>query len=174
MRPLILTSLFSLLVVSIAVAQVPDQERQQPLRGIREIRVVVESLHPSSTAAGLVVSQIQAEAELQLRKRGVPVMRSTSSTESPYLYLRVTTRKDSSGGYPYNVELLLRDMVRLVRDNTIATRATTWNFIRGGYLDYTGGKDELAQDIQKDIRDIVNKFVDDYVAANLQKQMKPN
>jgi hypothetical protein len=160
-----LITLLWLLVATTTAAQERDNERA-PLRGIRELRVVVEQLHASSTAAGLNASQLQTDVERQLRDRGIPVARSEPS-EAPYLYLRVTTRKGPGTGYPFSIELLVRDLVQLVRDPTITTRATIWTRNRGGYLDYAdSNRDELARDVRDAIREMVNRFTDDYAAAN--------
>ena len=165
MRPLPLTTLLWLVVATTAVAQEPDNERA-PLRGIRELRVVVERLHASSTAAGLNASQLQTDIERHLRDRGVPIVPS-APFESPYLYLRVTTRKGPGSGYPFSIELLVRDLVHPVRDATITTRATIWTRNRGGYLDYAGSnRDELARDVREAVKEMVNRFADDYAAAN--------
>jgi hypothetical protein len=122
MRLLGLISLVWLAVATTTVAQELGDE-PAPLRGIRELRVVVERLHASSTAAGLDASQLQADVERQLRERGIPVVPSAPA-ESPYLYLRVTTRRGPGTGYPFVIDLLVRDLVHLLRDPTITTRAT--------------------------------------------------
>src|SRR5262245_7774520 len=117
---LLFVLLIGLVTAPIASAQEPEQERLA-LRGIKGLRVEVEKLHETSTAAGLDAARIKNDIELQLRRRRVPVQPSTQVSEAPYLYLRVTTRKGA--GYTFVIELLLRDHVRLVRDSTISTRA---------------------------------------------------
>jgi hypothetical protein len=145
-----------------AAAQDTEQERR-PLRGMREIRVVVESLHPSGLAVGLVASQLQTSVEVQLRKHGVPVAASSAPGESGYLYLKVITRQVPEGGFPFNIDLQLRDLVYLVREPAVTTRATTWARYKGGYAKNI---DELALQVHESIGALVEMFADEYVAAN--------
>ena len=155
------------LAATAAFAQAPEPAHEA-LRGLHELRVTVEELHSSATDAGLSKSLLETEVNTTLRGRGiVTVATSAAPPELPYLYLRVTTRKASSNGYPFFIELMLREPVLLARDNTVRSQATTWYWMSGGYISAVDST-RLAPDIREAVRDMTNRFADDYFRANSQ------
>src|SRR2546429_418053 len=163
---------FPLLLLAIpALAHAQDRELvSRPLRGVRKMCVAVESLHPSATAVGLTVEGLQAAVEQRLRQLGITVISSKSCAPSPWLYLRVTTRQGSDGGFFASLELSFHDGVRLVRDSTVNISAATWMSAgRAGYV----AANESAQLIRDAVNDLMGEFASDYVSANPKRLPPP-
>lgn len=156
------------LVATAAFAQAPERAHEA-LRGLHQLRITVEQLHSSATDAGLSTSLLETEVQTMLRHRGVAtVATSAAPLELPNLYLRVTTRQASSGGYPFFIELMLREPVLLARDNTVRSQATTWYWMRGGYIS-AEDSNLLALEITEAVRAMTNRFAEDYFRANPQR-----
>jgi hypothetical protein len=118
--------------------------------------VVVENLKPDVERDGLNASTLQTDVELKLRQAGIRVEETTA-----YLYVRVTTLKREAM-YAYSMTANLSQHVVLVRDPAISANAVTWNALGGiGMV----GSARLSV-IRDYVRDVVDEFVNAYLAAN--------
>jgi hypothetical protein len=80
----------------------------------------------------------------------------------PYLYLRVGTTKNETGLYAYDIDLELRQAVRLTRNPAITSSATTWR--APGWVGIV--RDRNLSKVREGIRDVVDEFLNAYLAAN--------
>jgi hypothetical protein len=148
--------LVGLLLTCLVVPASVLADERDTLRGIRAIKVVVENLKPDVERDGLNASTLQTDVELKLRQAGIRVEETTA-----YLYVRVTTLKREAM-YAYSMTANLSQHVVLVRDPAISANAVTWNALGGiGMV----GSARLSV-IRDYVRDVVDEFVNAYLAAN--------
>jgi len=102
--------------------------------------------------------QIETDVELQLRKVGIRIDKSADE----YLYVRATVMEVGEMGFVYHLEVSVKQKVTLARDPSILTEGITWD---QGYL-ATVPKGGARNVIREDIRDLVDKFLNDYLAVN--------
>jgi hypothetical protein len=141
------------------------------LIGIKGVYVIVSSLYPEVEEAGLTNSQIQSDVELKLRLAGIKVLNyelkkmiketGEITLTKPAVFIYVTSRKGLQGAIVYNISCELQQTVILVRNPSIETYATTWN---DSALDVGSIKD-----MRELIKDVVDKFINAYLAVNPKK-----
>ncbi|MBN1391992.1 MAG: hypothetical protein JW947_04220 [Sedimentisphaerales bacterium] len=143
------------------------------LMGLRGVLVLVEDLNPEVEKYGLTKQQLQIDVELRLRQNGIRVLSQKerlSTSEAPYLYVNVNTmtdRTDSPRLVSFSILLELKQNVFLVKDTSplkLCT-ASTWQSFLMGRVDL--GKITFIRD---SVKDIVDKFINDYLAANPKEQ----
>jgi len=155
------------------------------LRLVEDLYVLVEDLPKDFNDMGLTKDQIETNAELNVRKAGIPI-RSHSSN---YLYININGLKLlSSGdivGYTYNVSVQFKQLalefgnlmrlkdVGLCKENelsieNICDRVITWETSSIGYTGkYAGNVGRIVQD---GIDNHVNKFLNDLLAAKQEQK----
>lgn len=136
------------------------------LAGLEEIKVIVEQLKPEAKKYGLTTQELQTDVELQLRQYGIRVLSPYEKHETPSyptLSLRIAIIineeiKVAAGA----IDLELSQTVLLRRDTTkVFVDAPTWQQI-GVWL---VGVNNL-KDVRKEVKDYVDVFINDYLAAN--------
>jgi hypothetical protein len=147
-----------------------DNEYTRPsLRGLPGVMVAMEHLTPPVDQDGLTVGQLQTAVELRLRQAGIRVLTAEDMVSTPgyaYLYIRVTlTSSANSGIYGYIIEVHLMQRVRLARDPTQVTTATTWE------TGWVGTAEAL--DVGRDVRQHVIARVDQFITAYLAVNAEP-
>ncbi len=162
--PAMAISAFMLALVSPAVAQDLKSDRAT-LVGLTGVGVVVENVDPTAEKDGLARSTLQNDVELKLRQAGIRVLSENeliSAPGFPTLYLQVTAIRHEMGLYAYCIKLEVQQVVRLLRDPSITSAATTWE-ARGeiGVV----GKQNLST-VREYVRDQVDQFINAYLAAN--------
>lgn len=146
-------------------------EDKRMLVGVQGMNVFVEQLNADAKEVGLREEQIQVDVELRLRLAGIMVLSEDEPirTRSPIFYVRVfAVRQDAREGsnlppiYGVYVDVDLYELALLERDPNITIRGSTWNrnFI------VVGGKDGIESMVRGGIRDSVDVFINDYLAAN--------
>ena len=142
-------------------------QRRVVLSGLKGMDVIVEDLNPAGKEIGLSKERIQTDVELKLRLAGIKVLSKEEWLDAkgrPYLYVRVTALKSTTLSlYSCFVEVSLYEQVVLVRDPKIVTSASTCR--SGGYI-MSGGSDVVKESVRKTIKDLVDEFINDYLAAN--------
>ncbi|MGE0823746.1 MAG: hypothetical protein AB7G75_03350 [Candidatus Binatia bacterium] len=145
----------------------PDA-KQESLRGLKGIGVVIEPLQPETEQDGLTQSLIRTDVELALRQAGIHVLsqeESVSEPGSPYLYINLNTVKSevlyAFTSYLYSLQVSFRQEVTLTRDPQIRVSAATW---QSGVLGSISASN--LQNLRKTIRDSLDQFINDYLAAN--------
>ncbi len=141
------------------------EESRRSLAGRRGVHVKVEDISPDAERDGLTATGLQTDVELRLRLAGIRVLTEAESLAMPdnaLLYLNVTTLK-RGGRYSYTINLTLSQRVRLERDLSIQrVPGTTW--IATGTIG-TVGVNKLGT-VRKAVRDMVDQFINAYLAAN--------
>ncbi len=163
---LIMGIVFAIVICnSFVLAQ--DQERRAILRGLQGCGVIVEDLEPEIERDGLTKEQIQTDMELKLRMAGIKVLSREEAFKTggaPYFYLNVAAMEifsehGASRGYIYYMSVSLKERVLPVR-NGDTVWGTTWE--RPGFLGVTTN----LTDIRQGAKDLVDYFINDYLAAN--------
>jgi hypothetical protein len=151
-----------LLLISTATAlgQARLDLNRAPLKGLKKFHVLIESFDAESQSAGLSTEQLRTDVELRLRRSRVPVQ---DSGYDAYLYVNVNPLRLSVGNaWAYAIHVGFRDSVTLDRDKSIGCLAETWD--TGGIFVVPTGK--LVANVREHIGDYVDKFINDYLAAN--------
>jgi len=147
---------------------------RQSLVGLPGVYVLVEETHPDVKRDGLTKTTLRTDVELHLRQGGIRIMtkeESFSAPGAPYLYLNINTVKfkDEPGWYAYSIDLELTQGVRLDRKPSIPLNAITWN--ARGSVGVVGARQ--LRTVRQYVRDMVDQFINDYLAANPKKERLP-
>jgi hypothetical protein len=148
-------SLFLLFLPLCFSGQTPDI-RSAPLKGIKNMDVVVEDLTQAAAGIGLTRERIQSVTELKLRREGISVP-SAFSFVLPYLYIRINVV-----GKAFSIDVSLKEDVTLKRDASITCGAATWSRNATGV---SGDSPYIIQGLQE----ILDEFLNDYYKANPKK-----
>lgn len=136
------------------------------LAGLQGMYVVVEDLDLDAKEAGLTEEKIRADVELKLRLAGIKVLsveEGLATKSKAFLYVDVTTVKEKLHQvYAGSVEVSLWERVYLARDPNTITLAATWDKIGIGL----GSSDIARRKIRESVKDLVDEFINDYLAAN--------
>jgi hypothetical protein len=146
-----------------ASVNIMELQNRTVLRDLKELAASVEGLDSEIEKDGLNAATLKTDMELQLRGAGIKVL----SREELYqikgatgLYLNVHVLKHDSAGYIYNVNLSLKEEARLIRMAYLAPLATTWE------SEVSLGVTPNISDIRATVKDLVDEFIDMYLAAN--------
>jgi hypothetical protein len=161
-------------------------DEQKVLVGLKGIEVVIEEISPEAERLGLTRNQIQVDVELRLRKAGVRVLTKEEILETPgmpWLYVNLTIMFDKD--FPiaaFSQQVELKEYVTLDRPGTMPsaaediakkygigipgfrTRGVIWDKSSTGTV---GNK--MIRALRETVDDEVDKFINDYLAANPKK-----
>lgn len=136
-----------------------DKFSRETLAGLPGVAVIIEEVKPP-----LQKSTIQTDVELRLRRAGIRVLSEEErlqTTGFPYLYVNVNHMGDNIAAKGVSVEL--RQSARLVREpHVLVPSASTWAVGSVG----TVGKESLVDGVRKDVRNIVDIFINAYLSVN--------
>jgi hypothetical protein len=135
-------------------------DEQKALVGLKGVQVLVSKIDPQAEHLGLTRNQIQTDVELGLRKGGVKVLTVGDMSEAPgypALWVFVGTNI-KQGLVSYSIRICLIELVTLGRG--FQTTGTIWNDSAGGVRTIN------ASEIRKIVGDLVDEFINDYLAAN--------
>jgi hypothetical protein len=136
------------------------------LRGLATIKVSVGSLGPGIEQPVIRREQVQTDVELSLRKAGIRI-----DEQSPaLLQVVVSILEASRSHYAYSIRVELLQPAVLKRDPSIATPARTWERGATGIMN----KGELVSDVRQTIKEFLDDFCNDYLAANEPKRASPS
>ena len=162
------------IIVGAIVCWAGGKYERKSLVGIEGIWVYVEDLNPDAKAAGLRKDLFQTDIELKLRLAGIKVLSKEeylTTSGRPYLFLsiHVLTSNDNPPFYAVATGLNLRQGVFLTRDLKIeSVDAITW--LEAGVLLLS--RRYLESDIRKQIKQMTDIFINDYLAANPKEREK--
>lgn len=154
-----------------------DPEKRS-LRGLKAVQVLV-SLKPEVERQGLTRQQLQKDVERRLGQAGIrtltigEMMRDQLFYEVPTLlimhFVKDLPRTDVPKDVPTefigdNVIVKLDQYARLERDPSIELSVATWE--RTGLLVCPRWTPLQAREVRKRVMDLIDKFINDYVAAN--------
>lgn len=157
---------FILLTSKFPLSAINGRSNRATLQGLKGIGVLVENLPPEVEKEGITKNQLQIEVELKLREAGIKVLSREECLKTPgepYLYINinVNTAKTESDIYPYSIDVMFIQKVSLVRDPQQTTYSVTWS---------TGGVGSVSKQLMNPLRssvsDIVNVFIQAYLAEN--------
>ena len=158
--------LFILLGVGVLHAQDgPVGDSIDSLKGLRPIAVVVEDIPELRNV--LSSSTLKMAADEKLRQNDVTVESDAGGLKAltPYVSVNVNVFRTSDGRYfIYNVRVSLRRMGSFYNPDSNSSnliRAETWS---RGSVGITGVSD--SGPIRDTVTDLLDEFVDDYLAAN--------
>ena len=138
---------------------VSAQDNRNTLRGLQGFPVVVARLGAEIEKDGLTKEQLQTDTEQRLRMAGIKVFSLEEAAQekgSPYFYLHVHVDKLKSGCYSYNISTELIEPAYPLWE-------TAWT-----QLELMGLSCNLSE-IRQQAQDMVDEFINEYLAAN-QKQ----
>ncbi len=142
---------------------------KEVLQGLEGVLVIVEDMRPEAEKKGLTRQALQTDTELQLRQYGIKVLtpeECVSTPGGPYLYINVNV---IIGGEIYAAAAItveLREEVLLLREpKRTYYGASTW---KTGHVESLGLR--RIKEIRGSVKDHVNEFINDYLAANPKEQ----
>ena len=156
-KQILISVLLVLGLVSVVVAQ---SREAQSLKGITNLRVVVDYLQPNLESI-VNASQLQTDIELRLRQNGIII--DPSATALIYVTLNSVTAR-STPITATNIEIALMQSVMIPRNGRM-TLAVTWRAGRASMI----GNSMLAKSVKEDVQDLMNKFLNDYLTVNPKK-----
>jgi len=140
-------------------------EPHEILAGLPGVAIVVEDFEPGEERYGLTKQKFQTDVELRLRKHGVKVFSVEELVQvrgTPYLYVAVKPLIDKEYKIAAAVvSVELREETILLRNMSTSVRATTWSKKSVSLLGLT-----RFDTIREAVRDIIDIFINDYLAAN--------
>jgi hypothetical protein len=138
-------------------------DQQKALVGLKGVYVYVEEMDPQAERLGLTKDQIKTDVELRLRKAGVRVLTEKEGLEPPgipHLYVRLSiTFRQSGSRVNFLAKVALKEWVTLARG--FETFGAIWEKIC-----YGSKETRDIREIRKDVDDLIDYFINDYLAAN--------
>jgi len=141
---------------------------QWALIWLKGVMVWVKNIDPKIVPLGLTQEQVKTDVELRLRKAGIRVLTEKECRATmghPYLSVSISISEikisNDRVGYAYGIGVNLYETVMLARG--FEAIGSIWSVSSIGAF----GKD--ANPIPGSINDIVDKFINDYLAANPKK-----
>jgi hypothetical protein len=129
-----------------------------PLKGIKEVQVIVGNLDDASES--LTKDQILIDTELRLRKAGIKLSDYNALSTVPYLYIRVGTRRVSSGLYIDAILTQLNQKVILTRNPEMGVFSmASWNTECLGMV-------SSGREVRDAVGDQIDRFLNAYLDAN--------
>jgi len=125
--------------------------KSSPLKDIKTLAVLVEKLLEDETKIGLTQEEIQATAEMRLRREGIII---GNNITDPCLYINITVI-----GSAYSIRVEMREGATLTRI-PIPFTVTTW------YAESTGTHGGNSNSITIALQERLSGFVNDYYKAN--------
>jgi len=145
------------------------QQKRSTLRGLHGVALFVMGPGVEIEKYGLTESQIRTDVELKLRQSGVKVLSSKERYEMPgsplFGIFALVHKWPDSDVFSVHVYAKFTQEVVLERNRSILCNATTWETFPVGAVFSSG---EL-QDVRRMVKDHVEEFSNDYLAANLKE-----
>ena len=139
---------------------------KEVLQGLEGVSVWIEPIEQEVEKHGLTRQAIQTDTELQLRQYGIKVLTEEellSTPTVPILFINVNVMiHEKIPVVAAALDVELREAVLLLREpKRFCCAARTW---KTGVLVLVGL--DKIKDLRGDIKDLVNEFINDYLAAN--------
>jgi hypothetical protein len=138
--------------------------QRESLAGLRTVGVMIEELAPEAEQGGLTSNLLQTDVEVRLRKAGLRVAEGPERLQAPaFVYVNVNTAKwPRPKVYAVSVSVQLMEPVSLVRNPARRRLAATWD---NGAVGLAHASD-FAATVRAKVGDLVDRFLNDYLAAN--------
>jgi hypothetical protein len=138
-------------------------DEQKVLVGLKGVHVLVEEMNPKAERLGLNKPKIKTDVELRLRKAGIRVLTEKEQFEmpgGPALYVNINSY------FPPNIAIVAFSIdIELMEWVTLASGFKALGAIWRTRPVGIGRKDEMKE-IRGFIGDAVDRFINDYLAAN--------
>ena len=143
------------------------EEERKSLVGLKGCYVAVEIPEHGGKETGLTKQQLRTDVELKLRLAGIKVVSqkewfNSISRTSFFCVIVDSFEFETLPMRNYYIAASLSQMVSLVRDPTIRISAATWGQNYFGIVE----NDDFQKEIRKNVKDVVDEFINDYLAAN--------
>lgn len=138
------------------------KEHKKALSGLKGVSVIIEEFQPDFDIYELTTEQLQTDVELRLRKAGIKVGAIEKFPSSIYVNLNMRAVSACPGLYSYGLQIELQELVSLDRRPKVVLTGTLWSLGNSG----TVGKDKAKTDLRELVADLVDRFINDYLAAN--------
>jgi hypothetical protein len=152
--------------VSPLVGQGESESSRKTLAGLNGVFVWVGPVEDELQRNGLDTIQIRTDVELKLRQAGIPVRaeeQPSPGVHAPILYINLNALKSPDvPQYSFYVALQVGQEACLTRNPALTLRATTWSSGTFG----TVGQSKLGSFVRDKIRDLTDRFINAYLAAN--------
>jgi hypothetical protein len=157
MKHLVIAVLICLGTIVPAAAQ---HVEERALRGITKLDVVIEDLPPPIESI-ISAEQLKTDVEQRLKQNG---LRIESGRYIPYILVSLTALKHRSLSlFVYNVDVSFQQEGLIMNGTQLPV--TTWHRGTIGYA----GMNEFRDEARSAIRDLVDKFLNDYLSVNPKK-----
>jgi len=134
------------------------------LKGLKGVNVHVFLFDDESTQVNR--DTLQTKVELELRKAGIKVVSDMPDNNVGFLF--VVCQLDKAKDLPMYYGALsvsLHQDIKLIRNPKIMTRAQTWPLSKAPTIFIAGDK-VLEQQVDEILTDLLDIFLNDYLAAN--------
>ncbi len=132
------------------------------LRGLKEVFVEVEDLDFKLEREGLTTDHLRTDAVNKLKMAGIKVQsekESMTTPGSPHLHIMVKVLGTATGNYAAHIRVELREAVSLVRHPGMEVFTSTWTTGKFGVT-------HSLSDVRRQEQELIDKFVNEYLAAN--------
>ena len=139
--------------------------QRETLQRLPGVWVVVEHMPPELVKAGITSSDLQQETEETLRSAGLRILSQEECWQTPgmpWLYITVIVLKATDTVYAATIAAVLNQEVQLTRSPHMKTFGITWD--AGTHVGAVST--EQLPSIRRNLRELINKFVEDYQAMN--------
>jgi hypothetical protein len=156
-----------IIIVGVASAQAQQPANHiESLKGLTDVRVIIDGLSKEAEAAGLQKADIQAQIEKSLKSAGLRILAASERARgNPTLHLSMIAfpaSKQSDELFVYSIELSLSQEVRLSRSPAVRVQSPTW---RPTGAIGTTPKTELPK-LKITVDEFLKNFVNDVSTAN--------
>ena len=139
-------------------------EDRETLRGLKGFHVLVAELKDDIKQAGLTGSILKTDVELKFRKAGIRILtrdEALLTPGKPHLFVQVRAIKlKSPRGLFYLALVSFGQDAILSRNHSIQTSLVTWED------SFLGTTSEPLRSIREAVSDLVDEFMNDYLAVN--------
>ena len=132
------------------------------LRGLKEVFVEVEALDFRAEREGLTTEHLKEDAVNKLKMAGMKVQsekESMTTPGNPRLHIMVKVLGTATGDYAAHIRVELREAVSLVRHPGMEVFTSTWTTGKFGVT-------HSLADVRQQEQELIDKFVNEYLAAN--------
>jgi hypothetical protein len=133
---------------------------RRTLKGLKDFNVLIEKLDSEAKDGGLSEEQLKADVEQRLRRAQITV---SESSLAAWLYVNVNSMPlKTADSWAFSISIELNQAMTLDRDKSISCLAMTWNMGLIG----TRPSREFSSGVREKIGDLVDVFINDYLAEN--------
>ena len=147
-----------------------QSKKSDSLIGLRGVYVFVEDKNPPTATYGLTKQSLKADVELRLQQNGIKVLSKEERFKTrgmPYLYISVYMIVRGQMPVAVYITVKLKQNTMLETNHDLCLGATTWEEERFMFV-----RQDKLKDIGEYVRDFVDLFINDYLAANPKEEKK--